>query len=63
MGKDFEVCVDCHMHYNLPDALRVAKAIEHLKILWFEDPCPIPLCVDEMFVAEQFRLFIDNGAC
>lgn len=78
VGPDFEICVDCHMHYNLPDALRVAKAIEHLKILWFEDPCPIlnvnsyaefrakspiPLCVGEMFVAEQFRLCIDNGAC
>jgi L-alanine-DL-glutamate epimerase-like enolase superfamily enzyme len=78
VGPDFELCVDCHMHYNLPDALRIAKAIEHLKVLWFEDPCPIlnvnsyaefrakspiPLCVGEMFVAEQFRLFVNNEAC
>ena len=77
-GPDFEICVDCHMQYNVPDAIRVANALAHLKLLWLEDPTPItnpdscaqvrakspvPICVGEMFIAEQFRLFIDQGAC
>ena len=77
-GPDFEICVDCHMQYNVPDAIRVANALAHLKLLWLEDPTPItnpdscaqvrakspvPICVGEMFIAEQFRLFVDRGAC
>ncbi|MBL9207780.1 MAG: mandelate racemase/muconate lactonizing enzyme family protein [Opitutaceae bacterium] len=77
-GKDFEVCVDCHMQYNVPDAIRVAEALTHLNLLWLEDPTPItnpdscaqvrakcrvPICVGEMFIAEQVRLFVDHQAC
>jgi len=77
-GPDFEVCVDCHMQYNVPDAIRVANALAHLHLLWLEDPTPItnpdscamvrekspvPICVGEMFIAEQFRLFIERRAC
>ena len=77
-GPDFEICVDCHMQYNVPDAIRVANALAHLKLLWLEDPTPItnpdscaqvrakspvPICVGEMFIAEQFRLFVERGAC
>ncbi len=78
VGPDFELCADCHMHYNVPDAIRVANALAPLNLLWLEDPTPIinpdscaavrakspiPICVGEMFLAEQFRLFIDHGAC
>ncbi len=77
-GPDFEICVDCHMQYNIPDAIRVANALAPLNLLWLEDPTPItnpdscaevrakspvPICVGEMFIAEQFRLFIDHRAC
>lgn len=77
-GPDFEICVDCHMQYNAPDAIRVANALAHLNLFWLEDPTPItnpdscaevrerspiPICVGEMFIAEQFRLFIDRRAC
>lgn len=78
VGPDFELCVDCHMQYNVPDTIRLAKALESLRLLWLEDPTPIvnpdscaqvraasstPICVGEMFIAEQFRLFINRGAC
>jgi len=78
VGPDFELCVDCHMQYNVPDAIRVATALAPLNILWLEDPTPIlnptscaavrakspiPICVGEMFLAEQARLFIDANAC
>ncbi len=77
-GPDFEICVDCHMQYNVPDSVRLLKMLEPLNLLWVEDPTPItnpdscaeirkktttPLCVGEMFIAEQFRLFIDHQAC
>ena len=77
-GPDFEICVDCHMQYNVPDAIRVIDALAPLGLLWVEDPTPItnpdscaqvrakskvPICVGEMFSAEQFRLFVAHGAC
>lgn len=78
VGPDVELCVDGHMHYNVPDAIRLANELAPLRLLWFEDPTPItspescasvrakspiPICVGEMFIAEQVRLFIDQGAC
>jgi L-alanine-DL-glutamate epimerase-like enolase superfamily enzyme len=66
------------MQYNVPDAIRVANALAPLNLLWLEDPTPItnpdscaevrskspiPICIGEMFIAEQFRLFIDHQAC
>ena len=77
VGPDFELCVDLHCQYNVPDAIRIANALAPLDLLWLEDPSadvdldaylavkaasPIALCVGEMFIAEQFRLFIDHGA-
>jgi L-alanine-DL-glutamate epimerase-like enolase superfamily enzyme len=77
VGPDFELCVDLHSQYNVPDAIRIANALAPLNLLWLEDPTesinvdaylavkeaiPMPLCVGEMFIAEQFRLFIDHGA-
>lgn len=78
IGWDVELCVDCHMHYNVADAVRLARELAPLKLAWLEDPTPIinpdscrsvreksmiPICVGEMFIAEQFRLFIDQEAC
>jgi galactonate dehydratase len=78
VGPDFELCVDCHMQYNVPDAIRVANALAPLNLLWLEDPtpitnpdscaqvrekCSVPICVGEMFIAEQFRLFLERKAC
>ena len=77
VGPDFELCVDLHRQYNVPDAIRVANALAPLDLLWLEDPSSdtdldaylavkaasrIALCVGEMFIAEQFRLFIDHRA-
>jgi galactonate dehydratase len=78
VGPDVEICVDCHMYYNVPDAIQLAQELAPLKLTWLEDPTPIvnpdavaeirrkstiPICVGEMFTAEQFRLFIDRSAC
>jgi L-alanine-DL-glutamate epimerase-like enolase superfamily enzyme len=78
VGPDIDIAVDGHMYYSVPDALRLAQELAPLKLMWLEDPTPItnpdamatlraksliPICVGEMFIAEQFRLFIDRGAC
>jgi len=78
IGWDVELCVDGHMNFNAIDAIRFGQEAAHLKLMWFEDPtpitnpdamadirkkCPIALCVGEMFGPEQFRMFIDKGAC
>ena len=78
IGWDVELCVDCHTQYTATDAIRLAQELAPLKLAWMEDPTPhtnpdacadvrqksaIPICVGEMFTAEQYRLFIDRGAC
>src|SRR5207247_1023904 len=78
VGRDMDLSVDCHMHYTATDAIRLANELAALRLLWLEDPCPvtnpdscasvrakspIPICVGEMFIAEQFRTFIDQKAC
>lgn len=35
-----EVALDCHWRYSPADALRLARALEGLPILWLEDPVP-----------------------
>jgi len=78
VGRDIEINVDCHMHYTATDVIRLSNELAPLGLLWLEDPCPItnpdsyasvrtkspiPICVGEMFIAEQFRTFIDQNAC
>jgi len=78
IGWDIELCADCHMLYNVVDAIRLANELAPMKMMWLEDPTPItnpdacaavrekspiPICVGEMFIAEQCRMFIDRKAC
>ncbi|MGH2813252.1 MAG: mandelate racemase/muconate lactonizing enzyme family protein [Actinomycetota bacterium] len=35
-----EVAFDCHWRYAPSDALRLARALEELSVLWLEDPVP-----------------------
>src|SRR5262245_18739689 len=78
VGRDFEICADCHRQYNVPDSIRCAQALAPLNLLWLEDPTPqesphstravvekspISICFGEIFIAEQFWTFIELGAC
>ena len=78
IGPDMELCVDAHRQYNAVDAVRLTNALAPLKLCWFEDPVvgldydacahvkdqsPIPICLGEMFIPDQFRIAIDNKAC
>ena len=78
VGWEMEIAVDCHWHYDVVSAVALANELAPLKPIWLEDPTPatnpdalaevcskspVPICVGEMFTAEQFRLFIDRRAC
>ncbi|HYZ87066.1 MAG TPA: enolase C-terminal domain-like protein, partial [Bryobacteraceae bacterium] len=40
IGFDNDLAVDCHWNYNVADAVRLAAALEDIKLLWIEDPIP-----------------------
>ena len=40
LGSDIELAADCHGQYNVPDAERLARALEPVGLLWLEDPIP-----------------------
>jgi L-alanine-DL-glutamate epimerase-like enolase superfamily enzyme len=77
-GAAVDIAVDGHMMFDLASSIAVAPILESTGVAWFEDPMPItnpdalaelrartsvPICCGEMFVPEQFRMFIDSGAC
>jgi galactonate dehydratase len=76
-GAEVEIALDGHMCFDVESSIRAARALEPSGLRWFEDPVPIvsatalahvraespiPICAGEMFVAEQFRLFLEAGA-
>ena len=41
VGPTFEILIDAHGHYNVPNAIRLANNLyEKYKISWFEEPLP-----------------------
>jgi L-alanine-DL-glutamate epimerase-like enolase superfamily enzyme len=77
-GPDMEISIDCHMQYDATSAIRLAQALEPLRMKWLEDPTPIlqtnamvdvraaspiPICAGEWCTTDQFRALIDAGAC
>lgn len=40
VGPHVEVAFDCHWRFTVKDAIRLAKAIEHVPVAWLEDPTP-----------------------
>jgi L-alanine-DL-glutamate epimerase-like enolase superfamily enzyme len=72
-----EVAFDLHWRYAPADALRLAHALEHLPVLWLEDPTPpqdlasvariaerttTPICTGEnLYRLDAFAALIDHG--
>lgn len=79
LGPDVDLALDCHWSYNVPDAIRVAQALEPFQLLWLEDPTPPDnadalarvssatrtlICTGEnLYTRHGFRPFIEKGAC
>jgi galactonate dehydratase len=38
LGNAIEIAVEFHGHWNLPCAVRIARALEEYQVLWLEDP-------------------------
>ena len=75
-GEEFDIAFHCHWEFDLPDSLRLARAIEHIGIWWLEDPMPVEfneswvtltqnspvpvLCGENLYTRHDFRPFIVN---
>lgn len=78
LGDDIDIIVHCHCELDLPSAMRVAKVIERIRPLWFEDPMTyafsdawlalrrstsVPIMTGEnLQLPEQFEPFLAHGA-
>jgi gluconate/galactonate dehydratase len=78
VGSDVEVALDCHWRYNLPDALKIARALEAFQVAWLEDALPpesvdgfrilresttIPICTGEnLYLREAFKPLLEQYA-
>ena len=38
IGPDIDLSIDLHSSFNIADGLRIRKDVEHLDLLWLEDP-------------------------
>ena len=48
-----DIMVELHSMWNLPSAKRIAKALEPIEPLWYEDPIPM----DNLDALADFRKF------
>ena len=79
LGPDIPFAIDFHWAYNLQDAILLGKALEHLNLMWMEDPLPpentesmatlarsttTPICTGEnLYGVQGFRSLIEEQAC
>lgn len=79
LGPDTDFAIECHWKYDTNDVIRLAKALEHVKPMWLEDPVPpenidamarvahatdIPVCTGEnLYTRHGFRKLIEQQAC
>ncbi len=78
VGPDIDFAVEAHWKYDVNDAISMAKAIEPVKPMWFEDPVPpdnieamarvthainIPVCTGEnLYGRHGFRKLVEMQA-
>jgi len=77
VGDSMEIAMEFHGYWNLPSAVRIARALEPYGILWLEEMLPqdnlesyrrlaaetsIPLCLSERLMTRyQFREVVEQG--
>ncbi|MFN3650548.1 MAG: mandelate racemase/muconate lactonizing enzyme family protein [Armatimonadota bacterium] len=78
VGDRMEIAMEFHGYWNLPSAVKIARALEPYHILWLEEMLPQdnaesyrrlaglvrqPLCLSERLMTRfQFREIVENGA-
>ena len=79
MGEDFDIAVHCHNELDATSAVQVAKAVEPMNPLFYEDPLHVPyseawmalrrstrlpiLAGEKLELLRGFKPFLDNQAC
>ncbi len=59
LGDKMEIMVEMHSLWNLPSAIRIAKALEELRPMWYEDP----LRMDNLDALSQFKAATHIPTC
>ena len=78
-GRGMDICVDCWGRFDLPAALRIARALEPWDILYLEDAMlpasatayarlahetSVPICMSETLATRhEYREYLEAGAC
>jgi galactonate dehydratase len=78
VGPEIDICCDMHGRYDAVTGQQVAKRLEHLNLMWLEEPIPAenpeaykiiadststPICAGENhFLAYGFRRMLEIGA-
>lgn len=79
LGPDIDFGIEAHWKYDVRDAINMAKVIEPMKPMWFEDPVPpgnpeamarvthavdVPVCTGEnLYTRDGFRRLIEIQGC
>jgi galactonate dehydratase len=79
LGNRMDICVDCWGRFDLPSAVRIAKALEPYNILYLEDAMlmnnagayaqlkrntSVPICMSETLATRyEYREFFEQKAC
>lgn len=79
VGNDMDICVDCWGRFDLPSAMRIAKALEPYNIMYLEDAMlmnnaqayaqlaratSVPICMSETLATRyEYREFFELKAC
>lgn len=59
VGRRMEVALEMHSMWNLPSAIRIAKALEEFEPMWFEDP----VRMDNLDALSQFKASTHIPTC
>ncbi len=78
VGPNIDICLDMHGRYDAPTGERIAKRLDHLNLMWLEEPIPAenaeaykkiadqtstPICAGENhYLAHGFRPLLEIGA-
>jgi len=78
VGPNIDICLDMHGRYDAPTGERIAKRLDHLNLMWLEEPIPAenpeaykkiadqtttPICAGENhYLAHGFRPLLEMGA-
>jgi galactonate dehydratase len=61
VGDDIDIAVHCHNEFDTPSAIAIAKSVEDMNPLFFEDPLNVPFSEGWMALKRSTRIPILTG--